>query len=182
MAHMWFMHDGHSGRAFLFLDILAEYTLPVNDSHGYSMCLVCSWNEVGDVLCEVSSSPFCTRLLGKCRKKSRDLAKRLQIQLIRFERQAAWYRMENGPKSKNWKRLAKIENGPRPEMGKKRPKNGEKMGFGVTFPFFCHFWAIFSPFRAEGHYLFFAIFFQLHSIPGGLTRKLRCHFCTLCST
>ena len=27
MAHMWCMHDAHPGRAFLFLDILAEYTL-----------------------------------------------------------------------------------------------------------------------------------------------------------
>ena len=32
----------------------------INDSHGYSMSLVCSWNEVGDVLCQVSSSLFCT--------------------------------------------------------------------------------------------------------------------------
>ena len=27
MAHKWFMHDAHLGRAFLFLDILAEYAL-----------------------------------------------------------------------------------------------------------------------------------------------------------
>ena len=27
MAHTWFMPDAHSGRAFLFLDILADYTL-----------------------------------------------------------------------------------------------------------------------------------------------------------
>ena len=27
MAHMWFMHDAHLDRAFLFLDILAEYIL-----------------------------------------------------------------------------------------------------------------------------------------------------------
>ena len=39
-------------------------------------------------------------------------------------------------------------------MGKKWPKNGEKMGFGVIFPFFRHFGAIFSPFRAEGHFLY----------------------------
>ena len=63
--------------------------------------------------------------------------------------------MENGPKSKKWEKLAK-KKGPRPEMGQKWPKkNGEKMGFGV----FCYFLAIFSPFRAEGHFLFFAIFF-----------------------
>ena len=27
VAHMWFMHDAHLGRALLLLDILAEYTL-----------------------------------------------------------------------------------------------------------------------------------------------------------
>ena len=27
MAHMWLVHDAHLGCAFLFLDILAEYTL-----------------------------------------------------------------------------------------------------------------------------------------------------------
>ena len=27
MAHMWFMHDAHLGCAFLFLEILAGYTL-----------------------------------------------------------------------------------------------------------------------------------------------------------
>ena len=27
MADMWFMHDANSGRAKLFLDLLAEYTL-----------------------------------------------------------------------------------------------------------------------------------------------------------
>ena len=35
--------------------------IAVNDRHCYSMSLVWSWNEVGDVLCQVSSSPFCTR-------------------------------------------------------------------------------------------------------------------------
>ena len=34
--------------------------IAVNDNLGYSMSLVCSWNEVGDVLCVVPSSPFCT--------------------------------------------------------------------------------------------------------------------------
>ena len=58
---MWFMHDAHLGRAFLFLDILAEYTLLSMTGHGYSISLVCSWNEVGDVLCQVSSRPFGTR-------------------------------------------------------------------------------------------------------------------------
>ena len=27
MAHIWFAHNAHLGRAFLLLDILAEYTL-----------------------------------------------------------------------------------------------------------------------------------------------------------
>ena len=45
-------------------------------------------------------------------------------------------------------------------MGKKLPKNGEKMGSGVIFLFFRHSWAIFSPFRAEGHSLFFGQFFS----------------------
>ena len=61
VVHRWFMHDARLGHAFLFLHLLAEYTIAVNDSHGYSMSLVCSWNKVGDVLCQVSSSPFCTR-------------------------------------------------------------------------------------------------------------------------
>ena len=61
---------------------------------------------------------------------------------------------------------------------KKWPKKSEKMGFGVIFIFFRHSWAIFSPFRAEGHFLFFGQFFPIfgfwpvfHSIPGGLTRN-----------
>ena len=35
--------------------------IAVNDSHGYSMSLVCSWNELGMSYVQVSSSPFCTR-------------------------------------------------------------------------------------------------------------------------
>ena len=99
---------------------------------------------------------------------------------INIASQAAWCRIENGPKSKNGKKLAKkIENGPQPEMGKKWPKNGEKMGFGVIFLFFRHFWAIFSLFRADAHFLFVGQFFPIfgfrpvfHSIPGGLTRNI----------
>ena len=59
MAHMRFIYDAHLGRAFLFLDRLAEYTL-LSMTVLVAPCL-CSWNEVGDVLCQVSSSPFCTR-------------------------------------------------------------------------------------------------------------------------
>ena len=45
----------------------------------------------------------------------------------RFASQAAWYRMENGPKAENGKKLAEVEkvNGPWPEMGRTWPKNGE---------------------------------------------------------
>ena len=80
-----------------------------------------------------------------------------------------------------------------PKMGKNWPKhrkwpsarNGEKMAQKwrnnrkttpnpISAPFLGHF----SPFRAEGHFLFFGQFFPIfgirpvfHSIPGGLTRK-----------
>ena len=33
-------------------------SIAVNDSHGYSMSLICGWNEVGDVLCQVSWNLF----------------------------------------------------------------------------------------------------------------------------
>ena len=59
--------------------------------------------------------------------------------LFRFASQAAWYRMENGPKSKNGKKLAKKKK--MAEMGKRWPKNGEKIGH-----FFPSFFAIFGPF------------------------------------
>ena len=62
MAHIWFMHDAHLDRAFLFLDMLAEKDIAVNDSHVYSMSLgMYSWNEVSMSNVQVSSSPFCTR-------------------------------------------------------------------------------------------------------------------------
>ena len=52
----------------------------------------------------------------------------------------------NGPKSKNGKKNGqKIENGPRPEMGKKWPKNGKKIDLGSFFyflPFLGHFFPI----------------------------------------
>ena len=50
--------------------------IAVNNSHGYSMSLVCSWNEVGDVLCQISSSPFCTRPFWRMpRKKPTNIKK-----------------------------------------------------------------------------------------------------------
>ena len=61
-------------------------------------------------------------------------------------------------------------------MGKNGPKMAKKWELGSFLLFFRPFWAIFSPFRAEGHFLFFGQFFPIfgfrpHSIPGGLTRK-----------
>ena len=50
--------------------------------------------------------------------------------------------------------------------------------YRLSDPSFLHFWAIFPPFRAEGHFLFFGQSFPIfgfrpgfHSIPGGLTRN-----------
>ena len=60
MAHTWFIHDAHLGRALLFLDILADYTFLLN-SVMVTPRLWLSWNEVGDVLRQVFSSRFCTR-------------------------------------------------------------------------------------------------------------------------
>ena len=61
MAHMWSMHDAYLGHAFTVPWYSGWLYIAVNDSHAYSMSLVCSLNEVGDVLCQVSSSPFCMR-------------------------------------------------------------------------------------------------------------------------
>ena len=73
-----------------------------------------------------------------------------------------------------------------PKMGKNWPKNRKwpwapkwrKNGIWGHFSIFRHFWAIFSSFRAEGHFLFFGQFFPIfgfrpvfHSIPGGQTRN-----------
>ena len=46
------------------------------------MSLVCSWNEVGDVLCQVSSSPFCTRPFWRTRGEL--LAENLPIFILSF--------------------------------------------------------------------------------------------------
>ena len=58
------MHDAHLGRACLLLNILVDFYIAVNDIHGYSMSLpslVCCWNEVYVVLCQISARTFCTR-------------------------------------------------------------------------------------------------------------------------
>ena len=62
---------------------------------------------------------------------------------------------KTGRKPTMRKKGEKIENGPRPEMGKKWRKNKKK----TQIPSFRHFWAIFSPFPAVGHFLLFGHFF-----------------------
>ena len=91
---------------------------------------------------------------------------KVRILLSRFASQAAWYRMETG-RNQKWEKIGqKIENGPRPEMGKKMARKWRKNGFGVIFPFFPHFgpraifyffWPIFSPFLDFGP---FSILYQ----------------------
>ena len=78
-----------------------------------------------------------------------------------FASQAAWYRMQNGPKSKNGKKLAKrIENGPRPEIGKKWPKNGKKWDNDPTSHFFAIFGPFFPHFGSRAIFYFLDNFFQ----------------------
>ena len=91
--------------------------------------------------------------------------------------QAAWYRMENGPKHEHRKKW--IEMAHCPKWGKMAPKwrKNRKM---TPFP---HFWAILSPFWDVGHFLLSDHFFLIlalqplfHSIPGSLTRKFMAPF------
>ena len=93
------MHDAHLGCAFLFLDILAAY-IAVNESHGYSMSLVCSWNEVGDVHVKFPQAPFAYAPFGW------DLARHLQ-----------------SPKNRNPEKSQKVS---RKEFGTPRPRTPEK--------------------------------------------------------
>ena len=67
MAHIWFIHDAYLGPAFLFLDILAEYTflsLTV-------MVTPCLWYVVGmKLVCPMSKfpqAPFARAPFGECR-------------------------------------------------------------------------------------------------------------------
>ena len=41
--------------------------MAVNDSHGYSMSLVCSWNEVGMSYVKFPQAPFARAPFGECR-------------------------------------------------------------------------------------------------------------------
>ena len=70
--------------------------------------------------------------------------------------------MENGPRCENGQKNGqKFEMALDPEMGKKWPQKGEKMGLGGHFLVFGHFWAIFPAFPAEGHFLFFGHFLPI---------------------
>ena len=62
---------------------------------------------------------------------------------------------KTGRTPKMGKNGGKIEKGPWAEIGKKWPKNGKKVGSGIIFVFLRHFWAIFFPFQAVGHFLIF---------------------------
>ena len=68
MAHRWFMHDAHLGRAFLFLDILDEYTL----LSMIVMVIPCIWYVVGMKLVmsyvnfELPQAPFARAPVGEC--------------------------------------------------------------------------------------------------------------------
>ena len=84
---------------------------------------------------------------------------------------------KTGRNPKMGKKVAKkIENGPRPEMGEKCPKNVGKMGFFYFFAIFGPFFPYFRPMA-----IFFYFFGQLfpifgfrpvfHAMPGGLTRN-----------
>ena len=60
------------------------------------MSLICNWNEVGDVICQVSSSPFCTRPFWRMPiqnavivRKSENLQKSDKI----CEKQRIWLRL-----------------------------------------------------------------------------------------
>ena len=60
-----------------------------------------------------------------------------------FTSQAAWHRMENGPKSKNGKKLAKKQ---KMALGPKRGKNGPKIAKKWDLGSFFYFFAMFGPF------------------------------------
>ena len=68
-ALMWFMHDAHSGFAFMFLDILVEYTLLSMTV----MVIPCLWYVVGMKLLmscvKFPQAPFAHAPFGECRHK-----------------------------------------------------------------------------------------------------------------
>ena len=79
----------------------------------------------------------------------------------RFASQAAWYRMENGPKSKNGKKIGKkIENGRRPEIGKKMAQKWRKNGIRGHFSIFSAFLGHFFPEMPRAIFYFLANLFS----------------------
>ena len=67
MGHMWFVHDAHLGRVFLFLHSLAEYRLlSMTD-----MVTPCLWCVVGMKLgmsyVKFPQAPFACTPFGECR-------------------------------------------------------------------------------------------------------------------
>ena len=84
---------------------------------------------------------------------------------------------KNWPKNRKW---------PSARNGAKMVHKLRKNGIWGHFAFFYHFWAIFSPFRADSHFLFFGQFFPIfgfrpvfRSIPGGLTRNATLDLCSV---
>ena len=78
MAHMRFMHESAwcTLRSCVLVDWYSGWVyIAVHDSHGFSMSLVCSWNEVGMSYVEFPEAPFLGE--GKWgRKKCRRIPKR----------------------------------------------------------------------------------------------------------
>ena len=83
-------------------------------------------------------------------------------------RQSAWYRMHGKPaESRKWAKNWQKNTGPRPEMGTKCPKNGEKMEKWAQVPFLdlfgaIHFWNILCLFPAVGQRPIFHLFSILY--------------------
>ena len=74
---------------------------------------------------------------------------------VRIASQAAWHRMETGPKAENGKKDAKKKKMAQgPQWGETGPTMAKNLIWG-HFLFIRHFWAIFSPFRAVDRFLFF---------------------------
>ena len=79
------------------------------------------------------------------------------------------------PPGIEWKtgHCPKMGNGPRPEMGKKWPQNGEKQRKMTPNPIFSPFWGHFFPISGRGPFSIFRPIFSHFRIstPGGLTRN-----------
>ena len=106
---------------------------------------------MSDQLCY--QTPLVFRSLGEVQRN------RLKpTNLASLAGQAAWYRMESGPKAENGKKLPPPPRKKKPPHWKKWHKNGKEWDLGSCFYFFRHLWAMFSPFRAVGSQLIFPVF------------------------